>query len=63
MDVKEDLLDKIVCFSPISQDPATDAPDATSVAAEKQGKSVSVARANLGEQGLVGRPWDVRNLR
>lgn len=35
MDIKEDFLDKIVRLSPIAEDPATDAPDAASVAAKK----------------------------
>jgi hypothetical protein len=35
MDIEEDLLDKIVRLSSIAEDPATDAPDAASVAAEK----------------------------
>src|SRR5262249_23782966 len=42
MDIKEDLLHKIVRLSSIAEDPATNAPDATSVATKEYGKSVSV---------------------
>jgi hypothetical protein len=54
MDIKEDLLHKIVRLSDIAENPATNASDATSVAAEEQCESIPVARADSGEQGFVG---------